>query len=425
MSKALRELQAKKTKLVQAMRAITDKAAADGRDVTDDEKTAFDAHKVDLERANAAIDREQMLIEAEAGISIRDGAQITVSENLSEDPKLGFKTFGEYAAAVKAAGGKSPTIDARFAAAPSLFNGEGSGADGGYLVPPEFAREIFTLALEEDSLLGMTDDVPLGKSNTMAFPKDESTPWGSDGVRAYWQNEGAAGTPTKINLTGARLQLHKLLALVPVSDELLEDTTALGAYLPDLMARSIRWKANESIMFGTGVGQPAGAFNSNAVVTVVKESGQSAGTLDIMNIAKMIARLPPGSFGRAVWMLNNDVLPALFTLKLGDHAVYIPASEGAKVNPYGSLMGRPIMITQHAKSFSSQGDVLLADWKGYRTITKAGGMQTATSMHLYFDADATAFRTTFRVDGQSKLAAAISPANGSNKLSPFIQLGAR
>ena len=69
--------------------------------------------------------------------------------------------------------------------------------------------------------------------------------------------------------------------------------------------------------------------------------------------------------------------------------------------------------------------MLLVDLSYYQTITKAGGMQTTTSMHLYFDADLTAFRTTFRMDGQSKITSAISPAKGSNTLSPFIQLGAR
>lgn len=425
-SKALRDLAARKSKEIEAMRAITNKASAENRDVTAEEDEKFKAHKAELTRIDAAIEREETLAAAESSVQLPPNAQLQTQDNRAADPRLGFRSFGDYAAAVQASTRKTnPVIDPRFAAAPSLFSGEGAGSDGGYLVPPEFAREIFALSLEEDNLLPLTDNVELGQSNTMAFPKDESTPWGSDGVRAYWQNEGTAGTPTKINLSGARLQLHKLLALVPVSDELLADSSALGSYLPGLMARSIRWKSNETFFFGSGAGQPAGAFNSGAVETVAKETGQAAGTLLIENIANMIARLPPGSYGRAVWMLNNDVLPVLFTLKLGDHAIYIPASEGAKANPYGSLMGRPIMVTQHAKSLSSEGDVQLADWKYYRTITKAAGMETATSMHLYFDSEATAFRTTFRVDGQSKLKASITPANGSNKLSPFIKLGAR
>ena len=69
--------------------------------------------------------------------------------------------------------------------------------------------------------------------------------------------------------------------------------------------------------------------------------------------------------------------------------------------------------------------MLLVDLSYYQTITKAGGLQTATSMHLYFDADLTAFRTTFRMDGQSKVTAPINPAKGSASMSPFIQLGAR
>ncbi len=84
-----------------------------------------------------------------------------------------------------------------------------------------------------------------------------------------------------------------------------------------------------------------------------------------------------------------------------------------------------MIVSQHANTFSSLGDVLLVDLSYYQTITKAGGMQTATSMHLYFDADMTAFRTTFRMDGQSKIAAPITPAKGTATLSPFIQLAAR
>jgi hypothetical protein len=46
-------------------------------------------------------------------------------------------------------------------------------------------------------------------------------------------------------------------------------------------------------------------------------------------------------------------------------------------------------------------------------------------MHLYFDADATAFRALFRIDGQPKIVAPIAQAKGSKTLSPFIQLAAR
>jgi HK97 family phage major capsid protein len=218
------------------------------------------------------------------------------------------------------------------------------------------------------------------------------------------------------------------MALVPVTDELLDDTNALSTYLPDKIATSIRWKTNESILFGSGTGVPVGCMSNATTVTVAKETGQATQTLLAQNLAKMISRLPPASFAKAVWIVNNDVLPALFTLTLGNYPIYLPMGlnvGGIQVSPYGTLLGRPVFVSQHANSFSGAGDVLLADLSYYQTITKAGGLQTATSMHLYFDADLTAFRTTFRMDGQSKIAAPISPAKGSATMSPFVQLGAR
>ncbi|MEI7957352.1 MAG: phage major capsid protein, partial [Verrucomicrobiota bacterium] len=253
--------------------------------------------------------------------------------------------------------------------------------------------------------------------------------WATNGVRAYWQGEAVAGTATKPVLGLNSLKLKKLMALVPVSDEMLEDSSALNSFLPKKIGQSIQWKANEAILFGQGGVVPAGAMNSGAVIVQAKDTSQATLTLSALNLANMVSRLPEGSFPNAVWIINNNVLPALFTLSLGNYPIYLPM--GSQVNgaiqssPYGLLLGRPVIVSQHAKSFSAQGDVNLVDLSYYQAITKAGGVQTATSMHLYFDADATAFRTTFRLDGQSKISAAITPFNGSTTLSPFVTLQAR
>lgn len=425
MSKNLRELQARKSKHITAMRAITDKAASEGRDLTDDEAAAFDAEKAGLTRANAAIDREEALIEEERTIGAVSHVEVT--ENIAQDPKRGFSSFGDFAMAVRAGSQRNGSIDNRLvigASAPGTYANEGSGADGGFIIPPAFSQDIFTLSLEDDSLLPMTDSIEVG-GNGMVFPKDETTPWGTDGVRAYWQAEASTANATKPKLGTTSMRLHKLMALTPVTDELLTDANALESYLPGLMARSIRWKTNESILFGNGAGQPLGMFSSPAAVVQAKDGSQTANTITLGNITNMISRLPPGSFPRSFWLVTPDALPSLFGLTLGNYPIYLPISQGAQGSPYGTLMGRPIVVSQHASAFSSQGDISLVDLSYYRTITKAGGIQTATSMHLYFDADATAFRAIFRVDGQPKIVNPIQQAKGSNTLSPFIQLAAR
>ena len=445
MSKQLRELQARKSDLVKEARALTDIAAQENRDLSDEEVIKFNGLKSRIETASAAIDRESALISEEVQMGSHVGnhsgvghgsifPSVVVSDNRELDPKHGFQSLGDFLQNVCHAQKPGNPIDDRLligsgrgAAAPATFGSEGSGQDGGFFVPPQFSKEIFQLSLGEDSLLPLTDNVEIS-GNTMAFPKDETTPWGTNGIRAYWQGEAAPAVTTKPVLGLSTLRLKKLMALVPTTDELLEDANALSTYLPEKIALSIRWKTNESILFGSGSGVPVGALNAGATVSVAKETGQLTQTLLTQNLAKMISRLPTGSFANAVWIVNNDVLPALFTLTLGNYPIYLPTGlnvGGIQVSPYGTLLGRPVFVSQHANTFSAQGDILLVDLKYYQTITKAGGMQTATSMHLYFDADLTAFRTTFRMDGQSKLNSPITPAKGSATMSPFIQLGAR
>lgn len=446
MNRQLRALLERKSKSVAAMRAITDKASAENRDLTPEEDALFKAESQNLSTINASLDREHALVleetalaasAATAALGAAGGARVppgsvVVTDNREEDAQRGFRSFGEFAQVVRSSAGQGGARDERLmigAAAPTTFGNESAGADGGFLVPPAFSNTIFTHSLSEDALLPYTDNTEIS-GNSMVFPKDETTPWGTDGVRAYWQSEGTAGTQTKPKISTSSNRLQKLMALIPLTDELLADAVALGSYLEPKIADSMRWKTNEAILFGSGNGVPLGALSGNAAVVQAKDSGQATLTLSALNLANMISRLPMGgSYGRSVWLINNQVLPLLFTLTLGNYPIYMPGARpdagGFQGSPYGSLLGRPIMVSQHAKAVSAQGDVMLLDLKYYRTITKPEGMQSATSIHLYFDADATAFRTTFRVDGGPKIVNPIAPANGSVNLSPFVQLAAR
>lgn len=441
----VRRLKAAKADEIKAARAITDQANKEARDLTEDEQTKFDAHLAKAKNIDAQIEREELLAAQEAGLGggrtrgtvleVPDNASIEVGDHqLLQDPNRGFRSLGEFAQIVRNRGfSGSGQLDERLAineasfraATPSTFGNEAAGEDGAFAIPPGFSTSIWQLSLTEDSLLPYTDNTEISNLG-MAFPKDETTPWGTDGVRAYWGNEAGTMNATKPKLGVQNMRLNKLHVLVPMTDELLRDAPALGSYLQPLAGRSIRWKTNEAIFNGNGDGQPLGAaLNTGPAIVIAKESGQATGTLQPINLAKMIARLPEGSFPRSFWMINQDVLPYLFTLTLGNYPIYLPPTEGMKSSPYGMLLGRPIMVSQHSASFSSEGDIQLHDLSYYRTITQQGGIETATSMHLYFDAGATAFRFTFRVDGSPKLKNAIDPAKGSNKLSPFVLLGAR
>jgi HK97 family phage major capsid protein len=430
MNPQLRALLERKQKAIAAAKAINDKASAEKRDLTDEERTSFDAHMADVAKIDADIVRQKALIEAERSAPALPAASFgdapRVEANILQDPRRGFASYGQFARAVMAAGRPGGELDERLAivaAAPTTYGNEVTGADGGYLVPPEYSREVFQHSLEGDALLPLTDNYPVA-GNTLTFPRDETTPWGTDGMRAYWETEAGVATQTKPKGSVASLRTNKLMALVPVTDELMADTNALEAYIGRKTAESIRWKTNLAFFQGNGVGQPTGMFGHACQVSVAKEVGQAADSIVAANVAKMYGRMVNRQ--NAIWMINDDALQQVMVLSLNNNPIWIPPSQGFKEAPNGFLLGRPIMITQLCKTVGDKGDIVFANWKYYRTITKAGaGIETATSMHLYFDAGATAFRATFRVDGMPSIAAAVSPANGSNTLSPFVTLDDR
>ncbi len=181
MSKHLRELQSRKTTLVKEARSLTDRAASENRDLTDEEVSACDALRTRIDAASAAIDREAALIADEARIGIQSALGPIVTDNREADPRRGFGSLGEFMQAVYQADRPGQSIDSRLliggigAAAPSNFSNEASGQDGGFLVPPQFSQEIFKLSLGEDPLLPLTDNVEVS-GNSMAVPRDETTP---------------------------------------------------------------------------------------------------------------------------------------------------------------------------------------------------------------------------------------------------------
>ncbi|MDQ2963224.1 MAG: phage major capsid protein [Pseudomonadota bacterium] len=344
------------------------------------------------------------------------------------DPTGGFAHFGEFAYHVRRASVPGPhLLDPRLepeAATPTTSGNEASGVDGGFLLPVQFADEVFTYAQLDDPLLSLADVVTIS-SNSMILPVDENTPWGTDGMRAYWQAEGTLGVQTKPKIRDAVMRLHKLIALCPMSDEIVEDAAALNAWLPRRLGLAITWATNEAIIRGTGAGEPLGCLTGPAAIIVAKESGQATLTLNVQNLGRMLTRLPQGSYNRAVFLIHSDAL--LYLIALGPQLVSLdeppPNHPGS---PVGSICGRPFIVSQHCSAFTSQGDVLLLDLSWYAAIVKSLIPRIDLSMHLYFDADASAFRATFRIDGQPKLSAAIAPApGGTNTLSPFLQLGAR
>lgn len=406
-------------------RALHAAAEREGRDLTAEERAEFDAI---MERL-PVIDAEVARIRQAELLAPIEPVITGVRDRAADDPMRGFRDAADFGLAVRTASRPGGRVDERLtigAAAPANYHQE-AGADEGYMVPPAMSDRIWSLVTDgiyDDgpNLLEMANPEPTA-SNAVGFLKDQSTPWGATGVQAYWRAEGQLMTASKLATQAELMRLHELYALVGASEELLADAPRLNSRLTVGAAAAIRWKCNEALMFGSGAGQPLGWMSSPALVTVAAEGGQAAATVAVANLSKMYARVinPSG----AVWLINQDTLPQLFGLTIGNNGAYFLPQAGVTGAPGGFLYGRPVLISEHCQTIGTLGDIQLVNLNGYYASRRSSGPEFASSIHLWFDYALQAFRWTFRVGGQPYLSAPIAPGKGAATRSHFVTLAAR
>lgn len=306
--------------------------------------------------------------------------------------------------------------------------GEQVGADGGFLIAPQFATEIFRVAFEGGELLSRVNEIPVS-GNQYHVPMIDETArtngnrWG--GVRGFWAGENDSVTATRPKIRRMTLDLSKkIVAVGYATEEQLEDAPATSRILEQAFAEELRFVAEQSIWEGSGAGQPLGLMNSGALVTQAAEAGQTAGTIVAGNVTKMWSRLLPAARANAAWFVNQDAEPQLPLMTIGNWPAFLPPGglSGAK---YGTLYNRPVIAVEFASTLGTVGDIVLADLSFYALGTKASNGNLQRSIHVRFVNGEETFRTTFRCDGAPMLNSPVTPFKGSNTQSAFVALAAR
>lgn len=314
--------------------------------------------------------------------------------------------------------------------ASSLGLNETIGSEGAFLVPPEFNMEIWKRTYD-NPLLKMTQKYQAKGNELNLHGVDETSRANGSrfgGVQMYWESEAASFTSSKPAFNRVNLKLKKLIGLCYVTEELLSDAPAMQSVLTDVFAEEAKFKVGDAILNGSGAGQPLGWLNSSALVSVSKETGQAAATILKENIEKMWARLYAPCREKAVWLMNQDIEPALAAMTInvgtGGAPVYMPPG-GMSDKPYGTLKGRPCIATEFNASLGTVGDLMLVDMSQYVTLNK-GDVQTDSSIHFKFDTAQTAFRMFMRIDGAPRWLSALTPfKGGSNTQSACVALSTR
>ena len=354
---------------------------------------------------------------------VKAGYQVDVIEDEADKAaKLNpFKTAGEFFTAVKRAGTGGETDKRLLAMKAAAGANESTPSEGGFLVQQDIASSILEKTWSTGSVLSRFNAMPVQGNGMKINVIDETSRadgYRHGGILGYWLPEAGEKTATKPKFRQLVLDLKKVAAMCYATDELLEDATALESWITTNVPDELRFQVEAAIMNGNGVGKPLGILQSPAFYAIER---QTAGAfIDATDLGNMWAHRYTGA-SDYVWFVSSTIFPQLMNLAIGTMPAYMPPG-GLSGAPYGTIFGRPVIETEYNPSLGTAGDIVLAAPSQYALITK-GGIKSASSIHVKFTTDETAFRFVYRVDGEPTWNAKVSSYYASSDyVSPFIGL---
>lgn len=302
-------------------------------------------------------------------------------------------------------------------------------SEGGYLVPEEHRAALLSLSLGSSIVRPRAVTVPMS-SATLTFPAVDETSRVSSvfgGVIVYRTEEGAELTESAASFAAVKLIASKQTALAHVTNELVRDVPAFTSYIEQTFPPAMAFEEDYDFLTGNGAGEPLGMLHANntAIISVAKETNQTASTIVWENVLKMYARFY-GNYERAIWIVSPDAFVELATMALvvgtGGSAVWL--TDGT-ARPRLNLLGAPVFLTEKAPAaLGTVGDIALVD-PGYYLIGDRQMITVDSSPHVKFTSDKTTFRAIARNDGRPWVFSPLTPRNNSATLSPFVTLATR
>lgn len=275
---------------------------------------------------------------------------------------------------------------------------EGTAADGGYLVPDEFANMIVE-DIRDLNVMRQIATVMSTNSDTLHLPSLAGRP------KAAWRAEKAVKATSTANFGEQVFTPYSLAVIVGLTNELVADASlgvngSIVDYVAGLMAQSLAEKEEEAFWTGDGSGKPTG-ITQYSLRDVAITSGTAG---DAIRAAFM--RTPQGYRNRGVYVGNSVTLERVANLK-DSQGNYLLSRLADGVTQ--TLAGRPY----YEVNFLSSGTLLFGDFSYYTIVDREGvsvrvSDEATVAGSSAFEKNLTYVRVEKRVDGELTLPAAIT-----------------
>lgn len=266
---------------------------------------------------------------------------------------------------------------------------EGVDADGGYLVPEEFERNIVT-ALEEENVIRSLAKV-------ITTQHERKIPVATGHSTAQWTAENAAYTESNPTFGQKQIDAFKLTDLARVSVELLQDSAFdIEDYLMKEFARAFGIAEEEAFCVGTGTNQPTGIFTANGGTVGVTAATNNAITAD--ELISLVYALKSPYRRNAKFLMNDATISAIRKLKDQNGAyLWQPSLQAGQPD---RLLGYDLYTSPYVPTMAAGAlTVAFGDFKNYWIGDRAG--RTVQRLNeLYATNGQIGYVATERVDGK-------------------------
>ena len=345
-----------------------------------EDNAAYERMEQEIEDLTAAIDRRQRAEAREAQLSQPVNTPLTGRPAGRADEKTGRASDAykeDFGAHLR---GKRPVHNVL---------SEGVQADGGYLVPVEFERQIVD-GLEEANVVR-------GLAKVITTSAERKIPVAAAHSEAKWTAENGAYTESNPTFDQKTIDAFKLTDLVKVSIELLQDSMFdLESYIAAEFARAFGIAEEQAFCVGTGTGQPTGIFTEKGGQVGVTAASAAAVTAD--ELISLVYSLKSPYRRNAKFLMNDATIGAIRKLKDGN-GVYLwqpslQAGEPDKLLGY-ELYTSPYVPQMAAGAFSAA----FGDFRNYWIADRSG--RTVQRLNELYSANGqVGFVATERVDGK-------------------------
>lgn len=285
---------------------------------------------------------------------------------------------------------------------------EGTAADGGYLVPEEFANVIIE-DIRDMNIMRQLASVMTTNTDTVHIPSLVSRP------KAAWRAEKAVKNTSTATFTENVLTPYSLAAIVPLSNELVADAQlgvggSIVNYIAGLMSTSLNEKEEQAFWVGSGTGQPTG-IDGGAYTLRTYAAG--AGASDVQRADAIInaySNTPQGYRNRAIWVGNMGTWGEVARLKDSQNRYLLTDLAGSNTQ---MLKGRPV----YESNYLAGGTLLFLDPSFYQIVDREGisvqiSNEATVAGSSAFEKNLTYVRVEKRVDAELLLPAAVTKVTG-------------